>query len=79
MERNFYERRFGWLMLDDGQSYSLTSSISSSDTAKSVNEAMNILLQELQKLLESVKGRLTSDELEAYRLIFKELEDLKNK
>lgn len=67
------------LMLDDGQSYSLTSSISSSDTAKSVNEAMNILLQELQKLLESVKGRLTSDELEAYRLIFKELEDLKNK
>lgn len=36
-------------------------------------------IQELQKLLESVKGRLTSDELEAYRLIFKELEDLKNK
>lgn len=66
------------LMLDDGQSYSLTSSITS-DSDKSLNEAMNILLQELQKLLESVKGRLTSDELEAYRLIFKELEDLKNK
>lgn len=78
MERKYYKRRFGGLMkfLDNGANYSLSSSISSD---KSVNEAMNILLQELQKLLENVKNRLTREELESYRLIFKELEDLKNK
>lgn len=63
--------------LDNGANYSLTSSISS--PSKSIDEAMNILLQELQKLLENVKNRLTREELESYRLIFKELEDLRNK
>lgn len=65
-------------MLNDGKSYSLTSSITS-DSAKSLNEAMNILLQELQLLLVDVKDRLKEEELEAYRRIFKELEQLKNK